>query len=277
MDTWTITELASRAAAALGDLTVNGRVQDVPNERLIRWYTTIGLVDPPLREGRTARYAPRHLFQLVAVKRRQAQGRSLAEIQLELTGALTPMLAEITGPLPDIVWPPTPVSTGSAVEQPRRFWALQPDPQGEVSADSPVPVTPASPMAAQPFDSGSEEVSASQVGSMSPRRGPESASTLGASTTDQGPVVRVPSSAQGQASSPHMDAGAPPRAAPSSAAERVSRPQRSEDLKVLQGVALAVGVTLLIEGEGLSSEDVAALRAAAAPLLDELARRGVRP
>ncbi|WP_262402522.1 helix-turn-helix domain-containing protein [Actinomadura sp. CNU-125] len=86
--TWTIGELADRATAALADHDsppVNGRVRDLPNERLIRWYTTIGLIDPPLgRRGRTALYGRRHLLQLVAVKRRQATGRSIAEIQVEL-------------------------------------------------------------------------------------------------------------------------------------------------------------------------------------------------
>jgi hypothetical protein len=68
----------------------NGRVRDVPNERLIRWYATVGLVDPPLsRRGRVARYGPRHLLQLVAIKRRQAEGRSLAEIQAELAARPT--------------------------------------------------------------------------------------------------------------------------------------------------------------------------------------------
>jgi hypothetical protein len=33
-------------------------------------------------QGRTALYGPRHLLQVVAVKRRQAQGRSLAEHDL---------------------------------------------------------------------------------------------------------------------------------------------------------------------------------------------------
>ncbi len=57
----------------------NGRVRDVPDRRAIRWYTTIGLVDRPLgMRGRTALYGPRHLLQLVAIKRRQAEGRSLA-------------------------------------------------------------------------------------------------------------------------------------------------------------------------------------------------------
>lgn len=88
-ESWTIAELAELAGAALrGGGAANGRVRDVPNERSIRWYTTIGLVDPPLsRRGRTARYGRRHLLQLVAVKRRQAEGRSLAEIQNELLGA----------------------------------------------------------------------------------------------------------------------------------------------------------------------------------------------
>ncbi|MFC5187024.1 MerR family transcriptional regulator [Actinomadura harenae] len=98
-ETWTISELAEHAAAALaadGVPRVNGRVRDLPNERLIRWYTSIGLLDPPLgRRGRTALYGPRHLLQLLAVKRRQALGRSIAEIQVELAGAPDSLLRDI--------------------------------------------------------------------------------------------------------------------------------------------------------------------------------------
>ncbi|WP_026414136.1 MerR family transcriptional regulator [Actinomadura oligospora] len=101
-ETWTITELAEHAAAALaadGVPRVNGRVRDLPNERLIRWYTSIGLLDPPLgRRGRTALYGPRHLLQLLAVKRRQALGRSIAEIQVELAGAPDALLRGIAAP-----------------------------------------------------------------------------------------------------------------------------------------------------------------------------------
>src|SRR6188474_600869 len=72
----------------------NGRVRDVPDRRAIRWYTTTGLVDRPAgMRGRTALYGPRHLLQLVAVKRRQAQGHSLAAIQAELAGAADADLA----------------------------------------------------------------------------------------------------------------------------------------------------------------------------------------
>lgn len=74
----------------------NGRVRDVPDRRAIRWYTTIGLVDKPLgMRGRTALYGPRHLQQLVAIKRRQAQGRSLADIQIEFTWLAPEQLGEV--------------------------------------------------------------------------------------------------------------------------------------------------------------------------------------
>ncbi|MDF2711822.1 MAG: transcriptional regulator, MerR family [Nonomuraea muscovyensis] len=94
-ETWTIGELAERAAGLLRTDAQrgNGRVRDVPGERLIRWYTTIGLVDPPLsRRGRIARYGRRHLLQLVAVKRLQATGHSIADIQAALAGATDAML-----------------------------------------------------------------------------------------------------------------------------------------------------------------------------------------
>ncbi|MEU8102686.1 helix-turn-helix domain-containing protein [Nonomuraea muscovyensis] len=94
-ETWTIGELAERAAGLLRTDAQrgNGRVRDVPGERLIRWYTTIGLVDPPLsRRGRLARYGRRHLLQLVAVKRLQATGHSIADIQAALAGATDAML-----------------------------------------------------------------------------------------------------------------------------------------------------------------------------------------
>ncbi|HEV2936663.1 MAG TPA: hypothetical protein VGY96_26390, partial [Streptosporangiaceae bacterium] len=48
------------ARAPSGRVRANGRVRDVPNERLVRWYVTVGLVDPPLsRRGRVARYGRR--------------------------------------------------------------------------------------------------------------------------------------------------------------------------------------------------------------------------
>jgi DNA-binding transcriptional MerR regulator len=104
----------------------------VPNERLVRWYVTVGLVDPPLsRRGRVARYGRRHLLQLVAVKRRQAEGRSLAEIQAELAGATDEALAAVarvpdTQPAPD-VFPGAPA----------RFWTRSAAQRDAAAAEEP--------------------------------------------------------------------------------------------------------------------------------------------
>ncbi|MBB2912765.1 DNA-binding transcriptional MerR regulator [Streptosporangium becharense] len=162
---WTIGELIEHASAALSSTTrPNGRVRDVPNERLIRWYSTIGLLDPPLaRRGRVALYGRRHLLQLVAVKRRQADGRTIAEIQAELTGATDRALesiADLPAPTtPDgaddgdggdgIVSPPGPASTTpapapaaspSAAGAPRaRFWAASPAVPDPVASTGPHP------------------------------------------------------------------------------------------------------------------------------------------
>jgi DNA-binding transcriptional MerR regulator len=126
---WTILELAELAADALAATApTNGRVRDVPNERLVRWYVTVGLVDPALsRRGRVARYGRRHLLQLVAVKRRQAEGRSLAEIQAELAGATDETLAAIAR-LED-----TQPARQASLAPPDRFWARQPRQPGRAA------------------------------------------------------------------------------------------------------------------------------------------------
>jgi DNA-binding transcriptional MerR regulator len=91
---WTLSELASEVAARIAALPApsNGQVRAVPDERTIRYYGTIGLLDRPVAmRGRTALYGRRHLAQVVAIKRLQTMGRSLAEIQ-----ELWPTLDELT-------------------------------------------------------------------------------------------------------------------------------------------------------------------------------------
>src|SRR5919106_2977465 len=96
---WTLDELAERVDAALAvdyPGQPSGRVRDVPDRRAIRWYTTIGLVDrPAAMRGRPALYGPRHLLQLVAVKRLQARGLPLVAIQAQLAGATDAQLARV--------------------------------------------------------------------------------------------------------------------------------------------------------------------------------------
>src|SRR5918992_1504723 len=101
---WTLDELAERVDAALAvdyPGQPSGRVRAVPDRRAIRWYTTIGLIDRPIaHRGRTALYGPRHLLQLVAVKRLQAKGMPLVAIQQELAGATDTQLARVAHPTP---------------------------------------------------------------------------------------------------------------------------------------------------------------------------------
>jgi DNA-binding transcriptional MerR regulator len=80
----------------------NGRVREVPAPRAIRWYTTIGLVDRPFMRGKVALYGPRHLLQLVAIKRRQSQGWRIADIQVELAKAPDEVLWGIANLSPDV-------------------------------------------------------------------------------------------------------------------------------------------------------------------------------
>lgn len=104
----------------------NGRVRELPDRRSIRWYTTIGLVDRPLgTRGRVALYGPRHLLQLVAIKRRQAAGRTLAEIQVELTGASDDALSAAARVPEDLLLTDMPSVDGPARPD---FWKHSPAP-----------------------------------------------------------------------------------------------------------------------------------------------------
>ena len=154
----TLDQLTDRVAQALADGypgAPTARVRDLPDQRTIRWYVTRGLVDPPLAmRGRQALYGERHVLQLVAIKRRQAEGRSLAEIQAELLGATSATLASIASlPAPGTSQPArlaaavNPTAAGPRL----RFWAAPaatreagpppspPDPGSDRSGDGTAP------------------------------------------------------------------------------------------------------------------------------------------
>lgn len=83
-ESWTLTELVTEAEKRLDALPApkNGQVRAVPDERTIRYYAAQGLLDrPTAMRGRTALYGTRHLAQIVAIKRMQSAGHSLADIQ----------------------------------------------------------------------------------------------------------------------------------------------------------------------------------------------------
>jgi hypothetical protein len=98
---WTLRELTAEVAAQLErnyEAADNGQVRAIPDERSIRYYTTLGLVDrPAAMRGRTALYGRRHLAQLVAIKRLQALGKPLAEIQRLLPTLDDATLSRVSG------------------------------------------------------------------------------------------------------------------------------------------------------------------------------------
>lgn len=124
---WTIDELSAGVAEALAagyPGQSNGRVREVPDRRTIRWYTTIGLLDrPAAMRGRTALYGRQHLLQIVAIKRLQADGNTLAEVQQQLVGATATMLEEIARVPGDA---PSPIATPEPTPVRTKFWAAAP-------------------------------------------------------------------------------------------------------------------------------------------------------
>ncbi|MBS2025631.1 MAG: MerR family transcriptional regulator [Deltaproteobacteria bacterium] len=74
-----------RAAGLLG-AQADARVSAAPDARTVRYYTTLGLLDRPALDGRSARYGQKHLLQLVAIKALQAEGLPLSDIQSRLYG-----------------------------------------------------------------------------------------------------------------------------------------------------------------------------------------------
>ena len=101
-DLWTIDDLAVLAEQALesGDYNgqTSGRVRAVPDARTIRYYTTLGLIDPPAEmRGRKAYYSRRHVLQLAAIKRLQSRGYTLPQVQEALVGADGRALARWAG------------------------------------------------------------------------------------------------------------------------------------------------------------------------------------
>src|SRR5678815_3549031 len=110
----TIDQLAARVAEGLAGAAaegLNGRIREVPDVRTLRYYTTLGLLDRPAEmQGRTALYGRRHLLQLVAIKRLQGKGLSLAEIQSRLINADTRELSRLAQLPKDFEFASSPVT-----------------------------------------------------------------------------------------------------------------------------------------------------------------------
>jgi len=86
---WNARGLAAHATAlvdAAGLRPTNASARATPSARAIRFYVANGLLDRPEGAGTAATYHYRHLLQLLAIKIRQREGRTLEEIKQELVG-----------------------------------------------------------------------------------------------------------------------------------------------------------------------------------------------
>src|SRR5262245_45057130 len=137
---WPLDELCARVALALAvDYAGqhSGRVRDVPDQRTIRYYTTLGLLDRPAEmRGRTALYGRRHLLQLVAIKRLQSKGLPLAEVQQRLLGLSDKALEQLAR---------LPEDGPRAAEKAERKRSKIDRPQAAFWTSVPAPVMPAAP------------------------------------------------------------------------------------------------------------------------------------
>jgi DNA-binding transcriptional MerR regulator len=222
---WTLSELVAEVAARIAALPApkNGQVRAVPDERTVRYYVTLGLLDrPSAMRGRTALYGPRHVAQVVAIKRLQAMGRSLQEIQ-----ALWPTLDDAT--LARMSGVALPAAARSAARA--EFWKREPTP-GDATASS----------RGRALDA--DELDARVVG----------------------PDALTESSGPGRTAGRSLVEDASASARPGPAAGAV-------ELRIELAPQVILSLAVVDDRVTVSPADVRAIRAAAAPLLAELASR----
>lgn len=122
----TISDLAADLATAMDGWPEpdNGQVRALPDERTLRWYGTIGLMDRPLSwRGRTALYGERHLLQILAVKRLQSAGWRIATILERLLGADDEALRRVAHAVASEVPPATAVPDEAPRRQEIAIWS----------------------------------------------------------------------------------------------------------------------------------------------------------
>jgi DNA-binding transcriptional MerR regulator len=211
----TLQELVAEVATRIAALPApkNGQVRAIPDDRTVRYYATIGLLDrPAAMRGRTALYGQKHVAQVVAIKRLQALGRSLSEIQTLWPTLDDPTLARMSG----VALAPQGMPPARAA-----FWKRVPDPAatGAPTGDG---------QGADPAIAAMPGADAAMVGG-----------------ADLAGVT------------PPAAAGAP----------------GAVELRIELAPHVVLSLSLVGESVAVSPADVRALRAAAAPLVAELASR----
>lgn len=232
MDTlWTLQELVAQVATRIAALPAprNGQVRAIPDDRTVRYYVTLGLLDrPAAMRGRTALYGPRHVAQVVAIKRLQSMGRSLSEIQTLWPTLDAHTLARMSGV-------PLEARTGATARP--AFWKRGAAAAGATAASA---------------DAGAGAAGPAEPAGSAAGPGPE-------------PVRSAAPAGEPERGAPAGPAGLEP-AAPAPA---------GVELRIELAPHVVLSLSIADDRVALSPADVRALRAAAAPLLAELASRRI--
>lgn len=137
----TLSQFAAAAADAVqasGAAPDNRQAKAVPAERMIRYYTSRGLLPRPGNRGRALIYGRTHLMRLVAIKRLQGQGLSLDEIAERLAG-MSVAQVEALAAIPESAVPAGLGDPEPAPEPARAagaFWRAVPDAAPAVVPDA---------------------------------------------------------------------------------------------------------------------------------------------
>jgi len=122
----------------LPDEAAGSRGQESINPRLVRHYTTQGLLDKPLKRGREARYSYRHLLQLLVLRRLLAEGYSTSSVHQLIGGQPNHALEQILqGGAQITVEAANPALTFLSEIRDRRSSAPAPPPRPPGAAPSP--------------------------------------------------------------------------------------------------------------------------------------------
>lgn len=133
-NTMTLLTLPEFAAAAADAVQASGAAPDnrqakaIPAERMVRYYTSRGLLPRPGNRGRALTYGRTHLVRLVAIKRLQGQGLSLDEIAGRLAAMSSAEVEELAAipdsAIPDGLGDPEPAAEPARAAGP--FWRAVP-------------------------------------------------------------------------------------------------------------------------------------------------------
>jgi DNA-binding transcriptional MerR regulator len=149
--TWSLEEMVQVANRLLPQFLpeekAHTRIREDITPRLVRYYTSQGLLDEPLKEGREARYHYRHLLQILLVRRLLSEGYGASVIgKLAIAKTNGELEALLQGGVQLTVTPANPALAFLQQVQQRQTAATPSPPSSPPTPSTPVSPAPTSPL-----------------------------------------------------------------------------------------------------------------------------------